>query len=61
VVPVAGKPVAEELQHLGESSVEIDLVPAGQSMVSVASEGPLAGQAVAAALDEAGGYRLAGV
>ena len=39
--------------------VSVDLVPDGESAVTVASDAPLAAQAVAAALDEAGGYRLA--
>jgi copper chaperone len=53
--------VTEELTRLdGVSDVHVDLVPAGESVVSVASAGPLAEEAVAAALDEAGGYRLAG-
>ena len=38
----------------------VDLVPGGTSAVTVSSEAPLAGPAVAAALDEAGDYRLAG-
>jgi len=43
----------------GVSSVHVDLVPAGESVVTVTSAGPLAGRAVAAALDEAGDYRIA--
>ena len=43
----------------GVSAVTVDLVPGGLSAVTVASEEPLAGDAVRAALDEAGGYRLA--
>jgi hypothetical protein len=39
--------------------VRVDLVPDGRSSVLVVSDAPLAVQAVAAALDEAGGYRLA--
>jgi hypothetical protein len=35
-------------------------VPGGRSRVTVTSEAGLAEQAVAAALDEAGDYRLAG-
>jgi copper chaperone len=52
--------VSEELQALdGVSGVSVDLVPDGQSAVTVASEAPLARAAVAGALDEAGDYRLA--
>ena len=51
--------VSAELTGLaGVSGVSIDLVPGGTSAVTVTSEAPLAGQAVAAALDEAGDYRL---
>ena len=53
--------VSGELKALdGVSEVTVDLVPGGASVVMVTSEGPLAGQAVADALDEAGDYRLAG-
>jgi copper chaperone len=53
--------VSGELKQLsGVSDVTVHLVPGGVSAVTVSSEAPLAGQAVAAALDEAGGYRLAG-
>jgi copper chaperone len=52
--------VAEELAGLGGVSlVEVDLVPGGASVVTVASDAPLAEQMVAAALDEAGEYHLA--
>ncbi len=52
--------VSGELKALdGVSEVTVDLVPGGASAVMVTSEGPLAGQAVADALDEAGDYRLA--
>ena len=44
----------------GVTRVSVDLVPGGTSAVTVTSETPLAEQAVAAALDEAGDYRLAG-
>jgi hypothetical protein len=44
----------------GVTSVEVDLSPGGESAVTVTSTAPLAAEAVAAALDEAGGYRLAG-
>jgi len=43
----------------GVSQVSVDLVPGGQSRVIVTSEAELPEQAVAAALDEAGEYRLA--
>ena len=52
--------VSEELTALdGVTGVSVDLVPGGTSAVTVSSEAPLDGQAVAAALDEAGDYRLA--
>jgi copper chaperone len=52
--------VTEELSALeGVAQVSVDLVPGGQSLVTVASEAGLSEQAVAAALDEAGDYRLA--
>jgi copper chaperone len=44
----------------GVSDVSVDLVPGGVSAVTVTSDVPLARQAVADALDQAGGYRLAG-
>jgi copper chaperone len=51
--------VTGELTALGGvSSVVVDLVPGGESLVTVASDAPLAQQAVAAALDEAGNYHL---
>ncbi len=53
--------VSDELGRLdGVSSVRVELVPAGESVVTVASDEPLNQQAVAVALDEAGGYHLAG-
>ena len=53
--------VTTELTDLaGVTDVSVDLVPGGTSAVMVTSEAPLDGQAVAAALDEAGDYRLAG-
>jgi copper chaperone len=53
--------VSAELKSLtGVTDVRVDLVPDGRSAVQVVSDAPLAGPAVAAALDEAGGYRLAG-
>jgi copper chaperone len=52
--------VTDELTDLaGVTGVSVDLVPGGMSAVTVSSEAPLDGQAVAAALDEAGDYRLA--
>jgi copper chaperone CopZ len=53
--------VTEELQSLdGVRGVTIDLHPGGESAVTVASDAPLTAEAVAAALDEAGDYELAG-
>ena len=53
--------VSAELTGLaGVTGVRVALVPGGTSAVTVTSEAPLAEQAVAAALDEAGDYRLAG-
>jgi len=53
--------VSAELTGLGGvTGVSVDLVPGGTSAVTVTSEAPLDGQAIAAALDEAGDYRLAG-
>ncbi len=53
--------VTGELKSLGGvSDVRVDLVPGGLSSVTVTSEAPLTGQQVAAALDEAGDYELAG-
>jgi copper chaperone len=53
--------VSAELKSLtGVSDVQVDLVPDGRSSVQVVSATPLAAEDVAAALDEAGGYRLAG-
>jgi copper chaperone len=52
--------VTGELSGLdGVSHVSVDLVPGGESQVSVTSVAGLPEQAVAAALDEAGDYRLA--
>jgi copper chaperone len=51
--------VTTELGSLnGVSAVTVDLVADGSSRVTVASDVPLAEEAVIAALDEAGGYRL---
>jgi copper chaperone CopZ len=53
--------VTGELENLGGvSDVTAVLVPGGRSAVTVTSEAPLAASAVAAALDEAGDYKLAG-
>ena len=53
--------VTGELRALdGVREVTVELVPEGSSAVTVTSEAPLAAGAVAAALDEAGDYRLAG-
>jgi copper chaperone len=52
--------ISAELRALdGVAGVTADLVPGGASAVTVESDAPLADEAVAAALDEAGGYRLA--
>jgi copper chaperone len=52
--------VSEELTRLdGVSAVSVELVPGGRSAVTVSSDAPLPADAVAAALDEAGDYRLA--
>ena len=53
--------VTDELGRLdGVASVRVELVPAGESVVTVASDKPLDRQVVAVALEEAGGYHLAG-
>ena len=53
--------VTGELRALdGVREVTVELVPEGSSAVTVTSESSLAAGAVAAALDEAGDYRLAG-
>ena len=53
--------VSTELKSLdGVSDVRVDLTPGGQSAVTVTSQAPLPSEAVSAALDEAGDYRLAG-
>ena len=53
--------VAGELGSLdGVSGVTVDLHPGGESVVTVSSAAPLSAGAVAAALDEAGDYRLVG-
>jgi copper chaperone len=54
--------VTEEIETLaGVNSVTVALVPGGESAVTVTTDAPLATEAVAAALDEAGAYHLAGV
>jgi copper chaperone len=53
--------VTSELAALaGVSDVTVDLVPGGESKVTVTSAQPVPGPALTAALDEAGGYLLAG-
>jgi copper chaperone len=51
--------VSEELARLpGVGEVAVELVPGGESSVTVTSAAPLPAAAVGAALDEAGGYKL---
>jgi copper chaperone len=51
--------VTGELGGLGGvSAVTVDLVPGGNSSVTVASDGPLSEDTVRTALDEAGGYQI---
>jgi copper chaperone len=51
--------VSDELARLpGVAAVAVSLVPGGESTVTVTSAEPLPADAVSAALDEAGGYRL---
>ena len=53
--------VDEELRALdGVTGVEVALEPEGTSRVTVSGNEPLSDEQVAAALDEAGDYRLAG-
>jgi copper chaperone CopZ len=53
--------VTGELARLpGVSKVDVGLVPGGESAVTVTSQTALPAAAVAAALDEAGDYHLAG-
>jgi copper chaperone len=53
--------VTGELKNLdGVSDVTVDLVPGGRSAVTVTGETPPAAAAIAATLDEAGDYQLAG-
>ena len=52
--------VSSELTSLdGVTAVTVELVAGGRSAVTVTSEAPLSAETVAAALDEAGDYRLA--
>jgi copper chaperone len=44
----------------GVSTVSVDLSPGGVSRVTVTSDPPLPAAAVSEALDEAGGYQIAG-
>ena len=44
----------------GVSTVSVDLSPGGVSRVTVTSDAPLPAVAVSGALNEAGGYRIAG-
>lgn len=54
------KAVSSELRELaGVTDVTVAVVPGGESAVTVTSSGPLSTEAVAAALDEAGDYKLA--
>jgi copper chaperone len=53
--------VTGELKNLdGVTGVTVELVPGGPSVVTVTSDGALPADVVAAALDEAGDYRLVG-
>ena len=53
--------VTGELKNLdGVTGVTVELVPGGPSVVTLTSDGALPAGAVAAALDEAGEYQLAG-
>jgi copper chaperone len=53
------KAVTSELGNLsGVSDVTVDLVPSGMSLVTITSNEPLTDDAVGAALDEAGDYRV---
>ena len=53
--------VTGELARLdGVSAIRVEIVPAGESLVTVTADRPLNRQAVVAALTEAGGYHLAG-
>ena len=51
--------VSGELSSLsGVSAVTVDLEPNGVSLVTITSAAPLSDDAVSAALDEAGDYRI---
>jgi copper chaperone CopZ len=51
--------VTRELSGIGGvSAVTVDLVPGGSSSVTIASDVPVARDAVSLALDEAGGYQI---
>jgi len=53
--------VTSEIEHLdGVSAVTVELVPGGESAVTVTSATPLPAEALKAALDEAGAYDLVG-
>ena len=53
--------VTTELQALaGVEQVDVELAAGGTSMVTILSALPLSDEQVVGALDEAGGYRLAG-
>jgi copper chaperone len=53
--------VTSELEQLdGVQAVDVDLVAGGDSRVTVTSGQPLAPEAVAAAVDEAGDYAVVG-
>ncbi len=53
--------VTGELSALGGvARVSVGLVPDGQSRVTVTTDAPIPDQVIAAALDKAGDYRLAG-
>jgi copper chaperone len=50
--------VTSELNNLdGVSGVTVDLVPNGASLLTITSASAISDDAVAAALDEAGGYQ----
>jgi copper chaperone len=51
--------VSSELSSLGGvSAVTVELAPNGVSLVTITSAAPLSDDAVSAALDEAGDYRV---